>query len=124
MSGLASFFGTVSNRILQYGNSLSPGARDAVVIFGALGMVALVTVIWAAYFRKKPRERKRRGHRSGGMALAVSVPKATEPAPAGGDRVRRKWRRSRGSHRPRNPTLAETRGLPPLRDAGTPPQGL
>jgi hypothetical protein len=33
---------------------------------------------------------------------------------------RRKWRRRRRDHRPRNPTLAETGGLPPIRQPRPP----
>ena len=37
---------------------------------------------------------------------------------------RRRRRRQHHHRRPTNPTLAETRGLPPLRDKDSPPRGL
>ena len=33
---------------------------------------------------------------------------------------RKKWRKPRRAHRPLNPTLAQTGGLPPIRDENTP----
>jgi hypothetical protein len=61
----------------------SPEWVDFFVVFGAIGLVVLVTFIWALFIRKN-RTRRRKEHRR--------------------------------RHRPFNPTLAETGGLPPVRE--------
>jgi hypothetical protein len=101
--------------------NLSPGMRNGLIIFGSLVAVSLVVFIWAACIRKKPRRRKYRYHQSKG---ATAIQDEAEAAPAPAEPVRRKWRRPRSGRRLLNPTLAETRGLPPLRSRHTPPQGL
>ncbi len=71
----------------------------AVVILGAFG--------WALIF-KQPSYRSH--HR------------ASKPDASGTTRHRHRHRHRRKEHRPVNPTLAETGGLPTLRDPKTPPK--
>jgi hypothetical protein len=102
--------------------TLSQGMRNGLIIFGSLMAIILIVFIWAACIRKKPRRRKYRYQHSKGASAtmqdeAEATALKTEP-------VRRKWRRPRRARRLLNPTLAEIRGLPPVRDGHTPPQGL
>ena len=72
---------------------------------GAIVLVAIGLFFWAVAIRK-PRKRKHRHHwRTSSRKNAP--PESVEPKSSG---------RRRRSEPPRNPTLAETRGLPPLRD--------
>jgi FtsZ-interacting cell division protein ZipA len=92
--------------------------KELLILLGAVGAVTLVLVLWAAYWRKRPRSRRRHHHhhhhRSENQIDSPAVTEEMEPEDADEKRYRRKRRRRR-EHRPRNPTLAETGGLPPLR---------
>ncbi|MCP5519658.1 MAG: hypothetical protein H7A45_20655 [Verrucomicrobiales bacterium] len=109
-------------------------------LFGAL-------LFWAKYLRRKKHKRKRRhrSHRQQRPSIADAAtgsdtphhpgppPESREdspdsPAPvadpeleSSGHHRRHRRRRPRREHRPRNPTLAETGGLPPRREPGQPP---
>jgi hypothetical protein len=69
-------------------------------------VVAVVTafLIWAVFFRKSPRYRKKG---------------ALIEGPAGESGEHRRRRRRRRDHRTRNPTRAQTGGLPPPGAGGT-----
>jgi hypothetical protein len=88
------------------------------IIFGSLAVVALFAFLLVYAFRKRLLSRYRRHHHH---RPAPNENPATE---TGGNKAQKKSRRSRHAHRPLNPTLAQTRGLPPLRDEKTPPPGL
>ena len=75
------------------------------ILAAVLGL-ALLLLIWARFFRKTRHEG------AGGYADAES----------GWVKSRRRIRRSEHPYRPRNPTLAETGGLPPLRTEPPPAQ--
>src|SRR5438874_5278115 len=98
---------------------IGPAVREGLLVGCALLVAIVLPFLWAVFLRKR---RRRRHH--------YHYPQNHSPAPAeeimpnGTDDVstkRRKWRRRRRDHRPRNPTLAETGGLPPVRPEGTPP---
>jgi hypothetical protein len=77
-------------------NSLSPAWSDIFAVLGAILLVVAGTFIWAVFFRKKTKSRSRRG-------------------------------RHRGRHRehhPVNPTLAQSGGLPPVRQEEKPSDPL
>ncbi len=102
---------------------VSPGASrwmglsltELMMVLGAVSVVTLCIFIWAAYIRKRPRERSHRHHhRSHSQADPNGKPASFE-SEQDSERRYRKKRRRRREHRPRNPTLAETGGLPPLR---------
>ena len=90
------------------------------LLFGGLAAVIALVVIWVMFFRKRAqglvRYRSPHDSRRGAFNPGIRQVAGADPAAGRG----RRWRR-RG-HRPRNPTLAETGGLPPLR--GTPPSEL
>jgi hypothetical protein len=109
--------------LAQRWRTMTPATRDRVVILGALAVVTLLILFWAVLFRRKDghsRSRHRSRHRSSEPA-ANSAGQSTEGGADSGQRKRRKWRRQRREHRPLNPTLAQTGGLPPIR-SGEPPQ--
>lgn len=85
---------------------LQGSRRDLLLLIAALALISLLALGWALIIRK-PGRRHHRHHRQ----------KARAHTPATGqDPPRRRWhRRRRQDHRPRNPTLAETGGLPPVR---------
>jgi hypothetical protein len=84
----------------------SPSLGDALPVLGAaLLVVSVIAASFALVFKLR---RRRRRHESGRRTGAAASPK-----PETGSRIRR-------PQRPRNPTLAETKGLPPIRD-GNPP---
>ncbi len=91
-----------------------PGTvQDFIAIFGAGLFLLVVLLVWARYFRKRPRdgsshERHHHRHRE----------ERTSEADGGDDESgprRHRRKRRRREHRTRNPTLAETGGLPPPR---------
>ena len=101
---------------------LTPAMRETLIVFGAVSLVAGGLLFWASAIRKRRRRRsaphrphyarKSAGHSDGGEAGSRPV--------AHSHRRRRRWR----ERLPRNPTLAETGGLPPLRpeEPSGPPQ--
>jgi hypothetical protein len=101
--------------VLNQWQGLSAGARERLIIFGALGIVAVAVAAWAAFVRK-PRRRHHRhhhGHHHSPEPAPETVAEDSGEEP--GVPRRRRWRRPRRDHRPRNPTLSETGGLPPVR---------
>lgn len=103
------------------GWSLVPGlTQDMVVVLAVGALLLTVLVLWAVFLRKKPREHGHSGssHRA---RPADERPDAPEDGESGHHRHRQRRRRHRRSHRTRNPTLAETGGLPPPRSEGQAP---
>jgi hypothetical protein len=95
-------------------HGLGPSSKGSLAIIGAICLVTCLAVIWAVYLRRRPnRHSSRHSHYHSGS-------QRTAPGGSGGADAepgkRRKWHRRRRAHRPRNPTLAETGGLPPLRE--------
>ena len=92
--------------------------KELLLLLGAVGVVTLLVVLWAVYLRKRPGEHSHRHHHHHHHSRAqddtVSSSANGDPDGTTEKRYRRKRRRRR-EHRPRNPTLAETGGLPPLR---------
>jgi hypothetical protein len=104
---------------LEQWRTLSPGVRECLVIIAALVAVCIAVLIWVVYFRRvrrRPHGHHHSRHYSQGPATDVVVESEDEPDQP----RRRKWRRPRREHRPRNPTLSETGGLPPVRTGGPP----
>jgi len=90
--------------------------RERFMIFGAIGLVTALVVLWAVFLRKRRRRRRSHHHEHHGSSVPAQVPGASKdasgPAP---EEHHRRHRRSRRRHRRLNPTLAETGGLPPIR---------
>ena len=92
-------------------NRMTAGAWDGLMLLGALLLVVLLVLIWAVFLRQR-RHRHRSRHRRSGE-VAVPIPSAAESRKEPFSLRRRKRRHS--EYLSRNPTLAETGGLPPLR---------
>ena len=94
-------------------------SRELFIVLASGGGAALLAIIWALFIYKPHR---RHSHR---RSLGLSRPTERVATPSnngqngGGNghaaHHRQLWRRKRREHRPRNPTLAERGGLPPLR---------
>ena len=107
----ASLLGRLQNWRIRMGNDFY-----VLVFFGSFALITLAVFAWAIAFRKQPHRHHHHHH---------PKPAATTPedeTPDGGffSRHRRKHRRK--EHRPVNPTLSETGGLPAARDPKTPPK--
>ena len=117
MSRSLVFLGEISgDEVLDQWRSLSPNARDGLIVGAAFILVIASIILWAVYIRKpkRPHHTHHRHHHHSSSA-DVKSNETGEQAPQ-----RRKWRRPRRPHRQMNPTLAETGGLPPMRDQRPP----
>lgn len=84
---------------------------EALIMTGSLMFVIGMAGLCAVYYSKK-RKRRRYHHRHRREQAATEVSGAGDA-----DREQKKHRRRRRrSQRPMNPTLAQTGGLPPVRD--------
>jgi hypothetical protein len=100
------------------------GFRDRVILFSTLLAVVIGVLAWAIFIRKPHRRRRRHYHYPKHGNPASAPPTGQTPPPAGEpvrEHSRHRHRRSR-HNRTLNPTLAETRGLPPVRGNSRPPQ--
>jgi hypothetical protein len=112
---------------------------EFLMVAAALGVVAFLLVLWALFYRKTPGQRHRRHHHHHRASRHWSPESGLSEDEEGDEdedtdeddqadaaeegrleRRRRRRHRRRREHRPRNPTLAETGGLPPIR-ANKPP---
>jgi len=101
----------------------SPGGAKLPAIFGDVLVIIAVALLllgllmlWAKYLRPRSRDSSRASHT---RTLAEDTP---EPEADNHHRRRRRHKRRRRDHRSRNPTLAETGGLPaPRREDQVPP---
>jgi hypothetical protein len=95
--------------------ALDPGILISV---GTLLLVSAAAFVWAAFFRKP----RRRSHYHFHHGKTETAP---VPIPGKGLFSMLSFRkRHRHRERPRNPTLAEAGGLPPIRPEGPPPPPL
>ncbi len=90
---------------------LSDSTREHVVVVGILIGATLALFAWVLLFRK-------RHHSSHHHHSHRGSHPAPNPESVGALAHKPRKRRRRRPHRPRNPTLAETGGLPPLRTPG------
>jgi hypothetical protein len=96
------------------------------VVIAASCLVGLAAVLGVMFYYTRRRtqhphhhHRHRPHHSESDDTSSNKTSPGEEPQSASGERLRR--RRRRRNHRPRNPTLAETGGLPPVRK--DPPPG-
>lgn len=78
-------------------------------ILAAMLVVAAVVFVWAIFLRKRPETQR------GSFVITRARPEDREPTGSSGRRRRRKRKPDHPENLPRNPTLAEIGGLPPLR---------
>ena len=99
----------------------NPAFREWLIILGAIGLVTLLVLVWAAFIRRKRRRRHSHHHHHHQSDRPAELPAASQKEDvAAPPEKRRRRRHSRHRHRPRNPTLAETGGLPPIRSENPP----
>lgn len=98
----------------------SPLSHDLAVIITTLVVITLVLLVWAVFIRKRARQNR------GLYTHPVNLSKTVNGGNSADnhDPHKRRKRRRRRDHRPRNPTLAETGGLPPIRTDGSRPSVL
>ncbi len=94
---------------------IGPGTREGLMVFGALFLVISLVFGWAIFVRKRRRRRKHHYHHPSKKPRGDASDGSNSDEPA----AKRKLRRRRRDHRPRNPTLSETGGLPPIRPDGS-----
>ncbi len=106
---------------------LDPGTLEWLLIFGAVAVITLLAMLWAAFFRKEHRRgHSHRRHHSRHQSServeteASQTSPDTPSSPEKHSRSRRSRRRRHHHHYARNPTLAETGGLPPVRSEDPP----
>ena len=93
-------------------------SNDTSLILAAALVVAAVFFFWAFFLRKRPETRR------GSLVLERAKGESPERYGASGRRRRRKRKPDHPDNLPRNHTLAEIGGLPPLRpDEPEPPIG-
>jgi hypothetical protein len=80
---------------------MSRSTRDLTVLLGAVAFLVLLFLVWALFLRKRPQPTAGWNFQSQSQVR--------------GEDSSSRRRRRRRPHRPRNPTLAETGGLPPAR---------
>jgi len=95
------------------GNNLfGLGLRDMLIILGVAVVLGLLLFIWAYLTHKK----RRQHHSRDRLSKVITKAKKESPEASASKRMRvRKRRRAHPDQLPRNPTLGETGGLPPIR---------
>lgn len=119
------FAPSVSTAGRGWGQQLSDVGLVVAAGFG----VGLILLVCVRFFRRPRRSTHSHATSSAGrrerkerVAAAAAEEEDSGEGGGGGGRRRRRRRSPRREHRPRNPTLAETGGLPPAR-AGDDSQG-
>jgi hypothetical protein len=87
-------------------------------VFAAAGVVAAIVILWAVFIRKKPDESSRRYRYPSSRDAAKEGEKNGNGTAAEPNTRSERRKRRRRKHRPRNPTLSQTGGLPPVRADG------
>ncbi len=95
-------------------------SNDILIVISVAVAVAAILVVWAVFIRKKKEEADYVYPQATSKDGESSLGENGEDSEHGQRRRRRKKRRVR-DHRPRNPTLQQTGGLPPPRPEDRPP---
>jgi len=92
--------------------TLSAGWLEYVIIVGTFFVLIGGAFVWAAFFRRRGRRHRHHHHHetTGWEKSAEDSHHSSGPSLFG-----RKKKRRRSTHRPMNPTLADTGGLPQAR---------
>jgi FtsZ-interacting cell division protein ZipA len=97
---------------------IPPESVDVLIVLGAIVLVALIVFFCVLLFRKDEKHRHKHHHRHHRKSYRERIHKTTSGIK---ELIRQHRRRSHREHRPINPTLAQTGGLPPLRRETKPP---
>jgi hypothetical protein len=103
------------NALINRWLRLENGVQEKILLFAAVGCITALLLVWALFIRRR---RGQRAHYHYPSAKAPVQNRDADETDAG--HSHRKSRRRRRHHRRRNPTLAETGGLPPLRSQEPP----
>ena len=96
--------------------SSNPFTREVVTVLSAAVAIGLLAVFWAVFIRKRKGEHRHRHHHHHRASESQSSTSVVPGDDSSGQVMQKRHRRRRRrEHRPRNPTLAETGGLPPIR---------
>jgi ABC-type nickel/cobalt efflux system permease component RcnA len=118
MNGILIGFAQVSPEDLPASKGWrAEGELDVFAVIGAVALIILLALIWAVAIRKPRRRHHRHHHHHQSSHQWGMNPDADLDDPAGQDDkpAETRRRRRRHDHHSRNPTLAETGGLPPIR---------
>ncbi len=96
---------------MDWWKDLWPSQHEIAMVLGAAGLVTVLAVLWAVFIRKRAT--------GAGRYLQNANRPARQNDPDSDSRSDKRRRRKR-RHRRRNPTLAETGGLPPIRTEALP----
>lgn len=107
-------------------NMMNSGLKEAGIVIGILLVLAIIIAVVARMFYRKPTKKRATypKYQDGEEGVARVDPETGEATEHRHRRHRRRKRSSSGSsgvERVRNPTLAETGGLPPMREPGQNP---
>lgn len=91
-------------------------SRETILVLVAIGVLSAILLIWALFIRKRPKDVH-------GSKVIVESDRKSQRYGSSGRRRHRKRRPNHPDNWGRNPTLAETGGLPPLRSDDPPPPG-
>jgi hypothetical protein len=108
-------------------NMAHSGWSQTSIVFGSLALIGVLAFAFVFVFRKRllrKRKHHHHHHHHHTQEPATDTTPAAVTVTSKDGSGRRKKRRLRRAHRPVNPTLAQTHGLPPVRPEGTPPAGL
>jgi len=99
----------------EWWRQILPSKNELGLVLAAAGIITLLALIWAIFIRKREDETSR----------CYSYPHLGNMPTDGASKhstlfPQRKRRRKRRRRHRRNPTLAETGGLPPIRSEGMP----
>ena len=111
----------MNDHVLPTVTGLSPAWVNSLIVIGAVALVALAILIWAIAFHKRGTKRQHHHHRHhhhqhGGFR--EDFKKTTAGIK---EIIHQRQHQHRHKHRPINPTLAQTGGLPPIREESKPP---
>ena len=101
-------------------NRMPPEAVSVLIVLGAMAAVALIVFFCVLVFRKDVGKRHHHHHHHHHRRESYRE-QIQKTATGIKDLIRQHRRRSHREHRPINPTLAQTGGLPPIRSPDQPP---
>jgi|SRR3954447_12166787 hypothetical protein len=99
----------------EFWRQITPSRSELGLIVTSAAVITLLALIWAIFIRKREDEGSRRYSYPPLRTSSVNG----APPDAGPQSTRKSRRRRKRRHR-RNPTLAETGGLPPIRGESLP----
>jgi hypothetical protein len=103
---------------LPVSSPFSSGLIDLFVVLGAILLVVLIAFFWALLIRKSGKRRRKYHHGHHPESYREQIQKGAGEIK---ELIRQHRRGRHREHRPLNPTLAQTGGLPPLRKSEKPP---